>query len=87
VIEGPKVDILENREDKWQIKGDLVLKKGKIYVPKDEVLKVEIIWLYHDISIAGHGKKQKTTELVTRNYWWPGVMRDVGKYIEGYNMC
>ena len=87
MIEGPKVDILENREDKWQIKGDLVLKKGKIYVPKDEVLKVEIIWLYHDISIAGHGEKQKTTELVTRNYWWPEIMRDVGKYIEGYNMC
>ena len=21
-------------------------------------------------------------ELVTRNYWWPGVTRDVGKYVE-----
>ena len=26
-------------------------------------------------------------ELVTRNYWWPGVTRNVGKYIEKYNMC
>jgi len=26
-------------------------------------------------------------ELVTRNYWWPGVMRDVGRYVEGYNLC
>ena len=24
---------------------------------------------------------------MTRNYWWPGVTRDVGKYVEGYNMC
>jgi len=26
-------------------------------------------------------------ELVTRNYWWPGVMRDVGKYVEGCDLC
>ena len=24
---------------------------------------------------------------MTRNYWWPGVTRDVGKYVEGYNLC
>ena len=27
------------------------------------------------------------TELVTRNYWWPGVTRDVAKYVEGCDMC
>jgi len=21
------------------------------------------------------------------NYWWPGVIRDVGRYVKGYNMC
>ena len=28
-------------------------------------------------------------ELVTRtrNYWWPGVTRDVGKYMERYDLC
>jgi len=26
-------------------------------------------------------------ELVTRNYWWPGVIRDVGKYVEGCDLC
>jgi len=26
-------------------------------------------------------------ELVTRNYWWLGVMRDVGRYIEGCDLC
>jgi len=24
---------------------------------------------------------------VTRNYWWPGVTRDIGKYMEGYDLC
>jgi len=26
-------------------------------------------------------------ELVTRNYWWPGVTRDIGKYVEGCDLC
>jgi len=26
-------------------------------------------------------------ELVTRNYWWPGVTKEVGRYIDGYNAC
>ena len=25
-------------------------------------------------------------ELVTRNYWWPGVTMDVGRYVEGYDL-
>jgi len=25
--------------------------------------------------------------LVTRNYWWPGVTRDIGRYVEGCDLC
>jgi len=31
------------------------LKEGRVYVPKDEKLRVEIIWLRHDTPIAEHG--------------------------------
>ena len=26
-------------------------------------------------------------KLVTRNYWWPGVMRNIGRYVEGCDLC
>ena len=26
-------------------------------------------------------------ELVIRNYWWPGVTRDVERYVEGCDIC
>jgi len=26
-------------------------------------------------------------ELVTRNYWWLGMTRDIVRYVEGYDMC
>jgi len=25
-------------------------------------------------------------ELIVRNYWWPGVTKEVGRYIDGYDM-
>ena len=76
----------ELRGKKWKIEGDIILKEEKVYVPKDEELRVEVIWLHHDVQAAGHGGRWKTVELVTRNYWWLGVTRDVGKYVEGCNL-
>ena len=34
-----------------------MLKEGKVYVLKDEELRVEIIQLHHNILVAGHEKK------------------------------
>ena len=64
-----------------------MLKERKVYMLKDEELRAEIIQLHHDVPVARHRGKWKMTELVTRNYWWPGVMRDVKKYVESCDMC
>jgi len=32
-----------------------MLKEEKVYVPKDKALRVEIIGLYHNMSMGGHG--------------------------------
>ena len=63
------------------------MKEGKVYVPKDEELRAELIWLHHDMLAVGHEGRWKTVKLVMRNYWWPGVMRDVGKYVVGCDLC
>jgi len=55
----------------------LVFKKERLYVPKNEELRVEIIWLHYNILVVGYRGKWKTTELVIRNYWWPKVTRDM----------
>ena len=86
VEEIKKARIKVVRGEEWQLKGDLVLKKGKVYVPKNKELRAEIIQLYHDIPVVGHRGRQKTTELVTRNYWWPRVTRDVGRYVNDCNI-
>ena len=87
VEEMKKARVKELQGNKWQIKEELVLKEGKVYVPRNEELRAEIIRWHHDVLTAGHGGKWKTMELVTRNYWWPGVTRDVGRYVEGCDLC
>ena len=63
-----KVKVKKLRGEEWKIEGDLVIKEGKIYVSKNVELRAEIIWLHHDVPVAGHGGCWKTVELVTRNY-------------------
>ena len=52
-----KAEVKVVRGEEWQIEGDLVLKKKKVYVLKDEELRVDIIRLHHNILVAGHGGK------------------------------
>ena len=87
VEEMKKVGVKELRGEEWKLEGDLVLKEGKVYVSKDEELRAEVIQLHHDVPVAGHGGRWKMVELVTRNYWWLGITRDVGKYVKGCDLC
>ena len=78
------IKMLKDKE--WKIEDGLVIKKGRIYVLEGE-LKREVIRLYYDTPVEGCGRRWKTTELVARNYWWPEVTKEVGKYIDGYDTC
>jgi len=55
VEEMKKANMKELQGNEWQIEGELVLKKEKVYVQKDKELRAEIIWWHHDVPAAGHG--------------------------------
>ena len=42
------------RDEKWHQEDSLMLKEGKVYVPRDEKLRAEVIRLHHDIPVGGH---------------------------------
>jgi len=69
VEEMKKAGVKTLGDEEWQIEKELVLKEGRVYVLKDEKLRLEIIQLHHNTPIAGHGGQWKMVELVTRNYW------------------
>ena len=65
------------RDEEWKEVDSIMYKEEKVYVPKDDKLRAEIIRLHHDMSVREHGGQWKMVELVTRNFWWPGITKEV----------
>ena len=57
VEEIKKAEVKILREDEWQVEENLVLKEEKVYIPKNEELRAEIIWLHHNGLVAGYGER------------------------------
>jgi len=43
------------RDEEWKEVDGIIYREGKVYVPKDDILRAEIIRLYHDTPVGGHG--------------------------------
>ena len=55
VKEMKKANVKVLRNEEWREEDGLMLKGGKVYIPKDEELRAEVIWLHHDTPVGGHG--------------------------------
>jgi len=61
------VKMLKNEE--WREVDSITYKERKVYVPRDDELRMEIVRLHHDTPVGGHRGQWKTVELITRNFW------------------
>jgi len=86
VEELKKARIKMLRDKEWEVEDGIVMKEGRIYVPEGD-LRREIIQLYHDTPVGGHGGRWKTIELIGRNYWWPGITKKVRRYVDRCDIC
>jgi len=87
VEEMKQVGVKVLRDEEWRDIDSIMYKEEKMYIPKNEALRAEIIRLHYNMPVGGHGGQWKTVELVTRNFWWPGVMKEVKQYVEGCDAC
>ena len=60
---------------------------GLLYVPNNESLYQTIIHAHHDHPAAGHPGRAATYELVSYNYWWPGMRKTIARYLANYDTC
>jgi hypothetical protein len=65
----------------------LLLRNGLIYIPENDDLKLQILHSRHDSPIAGHLGRDKTYELVTRDYYWPCMRSFIKEYINTCDTC
>jgi hypothetical protein len=71
----------------WSEEDGLILFRGKVYVPANPELRRKIVGAHHDTRSSGHPGRFKTHELVSRNYWWPGMTRYITAYVTGCDRC
>ncbi|CAI5786813.1 Hypothetical predicted protein [Podarcis lilfordi] len=57
-------------DDEFQIRDGLLIRRGALYVPGDD-LRAKVLQQLHDAPTAGHFGKEKTVELVARDFGGP----------------
>ena len=67
--------------------GTLMDNLGRLYVPKSNLLQMEVIQKHHDSLVARHPGYEKTLDLLQHNYYWPGMATTVKEYVARCNTC
>jgi len=79
---------LATKPEHWRVDEEgTVWVKDRLYVPKDDHLRGEILKAHHDSPLAGHPGRHGTQNLVERTFFWPGLSRDVHKYVNSCASC
>src|SRR5258708_1625703 len=65
----------------------VVLYQGRVYVPDNPQLHHNLVHVHHSTIVVRHPGHWKMLELVSQNYWWPGLSRYVAKFITGCDTC
>ena len=71
----------------WQHINGLLTYKNRIYVPPTDSLYHDILCCCHDHPTAGHPRFLKTCQLVSTDFWWPGLTSFVCNYVAGCATC
>ena len=67
----------------WTPDDEIILYKGKSYIPPDIDLRQDIIREFHTPPSSGHPGLFKTLE----HYWWPRMSTMVKQFIDGCTAC
>lgn len=60
---------------------------GLVYIPGDMELQGRIISSRHSHPAAGHPGQAATFELISRDFWWPGMRKSIARYIRNCETC
>jgi hypothetical protein len=73
---------LQQEIEEYKLDNDEILMyRGRIYVPNYHELKILILGEMHNVPYAGHPGYQKNIAVVKSQYYWPGMKKEVADFI------
>jgi len=76
------VQVLEKQDGLTWKEDRVVYMEGRTYIPNNKKMRKGILKENHDLVDVGHPGQHRMLELLKRMYWWPGLKKDVKKYIQ-----
>ena len=70
-----------------QWKDGLLWYQGKIWISNEQGIRTTLLTKHHEPPQAGHGRTAKTTELISRRYYWPKIREDIKGFIKNWDTC
>ncbi|KAI1676227.1 reverse transcriptase [Pyrenophora tritici-repentis] len=61
--------------------------RDRLYVPECPELHAELLRMYHESPVAGHMGRARTYESLSREYYWPGMLDYVERWIQNCHSC
>ncbi|QRW23228.1 Retrotransposable element Tf2 protein [Rhizoctonia solani] len=71
----------------YKMEAGLLFYQGRIVVPDVGTLRTDLLCIFHNSPLAGHPGRQRTLELVSRNYYWPGIQADTYWHVDSCKTC
>ncbi len=64
-----------------------LLFRGRRWVPESEPLRTGLIQETHDSMVAGHPGREATAALMMRQFFWPGMLQDIRRFVRNCDSC
>ena len=64
-----------------------LLWQGRLCVPRDKVILMEIMYEAHDTSYTVHPGSTKMYQDLKNSYWWPGMKKEIADFVGRCLIC
>jgi len=72
---------------KCMLRSDWVYYRDRLLILEDEKLRLRLLQLSHDTSIASHSERVKIYEILSRHYYWFEMIKTVARFVRNCHLC
>jgi hypothetical protein len=89
LLNQPMMEVTDTTKEQsqWRVVAGVLTYERRIYIPVTDSLCGKVISLFHDNPESGRFGALKTTELVSRDFYWPVMDGRVCTYVSGCEVC